>query len=48
LGRKPREEEKQLADSFMNDVVSARLSMQQKLTAYCQALICTTEFSSID
>jgi len=48
LGRKPREEEKQLADSFMNDVVSARLSAQQKLTAYCQALICTTEFSSID
>jgi Protein of unknown function (DUF1553) len=48
LGRKPREEEKELAKSFMNDVVSARLSTQQKLTAYCQALICTTEFSSLD
>jgi hypothetical protein len=48
LGRKPRAEEKQLANSFMNDIGSARLSTQQKLTAYCQALICTTEFSSID
>jgi cytochrome c553 len=48
LGRMPRAEEKQLANSFMNDVGSARLSTQQKLTAYCQALICTTEFSSID
>ncbi|QDU29249.1 Planctomycete cytochrome C [Anatilimnocola aggregata] len=48
LGRKPREEEKQLANSFLDDVGSARLSTQQKLTAYCQALICTTEFCSID
>jgi len=48
LGRKPREKEKQLANSFMDDVGSARLSTQQKLTAYCQALICTAEFSSLD
>jgi hypothetical protein len=48
LGRKPRAEEKQLAISFMEDVGSARLSTQQKLAAYCQALLCTSEFNSID
>jgi len=48
LGRKPREEEQQLAISFMEDVGSAQISTQQKLADYCQAIISTSEFSSID
>ena len=48
LGREPSEAEKQHAISFMNQTSGSRLSTDQKLTAYCQALICTAEFSSID
>lgn len=48
LGREPSEIEKQLAIAFMADVESSPLSTQQKLAAYCQALLCTAEFRSVD
>jgi hypothetical protein len=48
LGRAPSRDEKQLAIDFMNQISDARLTTQQKLTAYCQALICTAEFRLID
>lgn len=48
LGRMPREEEKQLAISFLESNGSVKVSTQQKLTNYCQAIICTTEFNWID
>jgi len=48
VGRQPRDEEKERATVFMDDAGSAGLSAQQKLAAYCQALLCTSEFSSID
>lgn len=48
LGRKPSSDEKQLAIGFMNQIGDAGLTTQQKLTAYCQALMCTAEFRLID
>mgnify|MGYP002628153469 CR=1 FL=1 len=49
LGRKPSDTEQAQAMAFIADVSkSSSLTKDQKLAAYCQALLCTTEFSSID
>ncbi len=48
LGRIPSTRERQLADDFMNAVDGSKLTAQQKLTSYCQALLCTAEFCCID
>ncbi|MDA0588482.1 MAG: PSD1 and planctomycete cytochrome C domain-containing protein [Planctomycetota bacterium] len=49
LGRGPSETEIDLAMKFISDVSNASsLTTEQKLAAYCQALLCAAEFSSID
>lgn len=48
LGREPTATEKQQAIDFMSQISDARLTTQEKLTAYCQALLCTAEFRLID
>jgi cytochrome c553 len=49
LGRKPSDTEQAQAMAFIADVGNvSSLTKNQKLAAYCQALLCTTEFSSID
>ncbi len=48
LGRQPTDTQIQLATEFMNQVSKSRLSTEQKLVAYCQTLLCTSEFSMID
>jgi Protein of unknown function (DUF1553) len=48
LGRQPTETQIQLATEFMNQLSKSRLSTEQKLVAYCQTLLCTSEFSMID
>lgn len=49
LGRLPTETEKGLAMAFINQIdETSSLDRHEKLAAYCQALFCTAEFSSID
>ncbi|MBL6707581.1 MAG: PSD1 domain-containing protein [Planctomycetaceae bacterium] len=48
IGREPTDSELQLATTFMNRIADSAHDGNQKLTAFCQALLCTAEFSSID
>ena len=48
LGRKPTQAEEQTAIQFMTQISQAQLTTEQKLTAYCQALLCTAEFCALD
>lgn len=48
LGRHPTDQQQQLAVQFMKDLSDSRLTTEQKLIAYCQTLLCTTEFNTID
>jgi len=49
LGRQPTDTERDLAMQFISEVgSSSSLTSDEKLAAFCQALLCTSEFSSID
>ena len=48
LTRDPTEAETRAAIAFMANIADARMSTSEKLAAYCQALMCTAEFRSID
>ena len=48
LGRRPNGSERDLAADFMKEVSTSDLTSNLRLTAFCQALLCTTEFSSIE
>ncbi len=48
LGRSPTDEQQQLAHNFINCLSESRMSTEAKLMTYCQALLCATEFSTID
>ena len=49
LGRLPTKPEHELATKFIGDVTQVSdLTSDEKLIAFCQALLCTTEFSSIE
>ncbi|TWU28043.1 hypothetical protein Poly41_69390 [Novipirellula artificiosorum] len=48
LGRNPTDQQEQHAVQFMNDLSDSRLTTEEKLVAYCQTLLCTTEFNTID
>lgn len=48
LTRAPSETETEAAIAFMTRISDARMSTDDKLAAYCQALMCTAEFRSID
>lgn len=48
LTREPTKTETEAAIAFMTRISDARISTDDKLAAYCQALMCTAEFRSID
>ena len=48
LGRNPTNQQQQLAVEFMKELSESRLTTDEKLIAYCQTLLCTTEFNTID
>ena len=49
LGRPPTDSERNLAVKFITEVdATSSLTKDEKLTAVCQALLSTSEFSSID
>ncbi|MCR9197681.1 MAG: PSD1 and planctomycete cytochrome C domain-containing protein [Planctomycetaceae bacterium] len=48
LSRDPTKTESEAAIAFMTRISDARMSTDDKLAAYCQALMCTAEFRSID
>jgi hypothetical protein len=48
LTRDPNQTETEAAIAFMTRISDARMSTNDKLAAYCQALMCTAEFRSID
>lgn len=48
LGRSPTEREQQFALEFINNLSESPLTTEEKLVAYCQTLMCTTEFNTID
>ena len=48
LGRQPSEAERNVALSFMLALGESGLSDTEQLTAFCQALLCTSEFGSVD
>ncbi|EMI17702.1 protein containing DUF1549 [Rhodopirellula maiorica SM1] len=48
FGRHPTTQQQQLAVEFMRNVSESRLTTEEKLIAYCQTLLCTSEFNTID
>lgn len=48
FARTPTAGERRAAERFMADLRHAGLDTEQTLAIYCQALLCTTEFRSID
>ncbi|MEO1527775.1 MAG: PSD1 and planctomycete cytochrome C domain-containing protein [Planctomycetota bacterium] len=48
FAREPRPQEIQAAVTFMEDVSGTSMSADEKLVAYCHALLCTAEFRTID
>lgn len=47
-GRSPTSNEVQHAQTFIQQLGQSRMTAEEKMAAYCQALLCTTEFQTID
>lgn len=48
LGRRPTTDQQQFAVEFMTSLSDSPLTTEEKLVAYCQTLLCTSEFNTID